>query len=475
MIQLRGPLTLPAPARLEASNGSDTSWLEIDLRRVERNVAAIRQMLRGHESLPAPDAPNRSLPPDFSPPHTAPPADDRALSVRPRLSASASGFPVPARPAPSAGALAGPRPLICGAIKKNAYGLGAPQIAARLVRAGCDMLTVFHPSEAEEILVKAGLNVPVLLLLPMRSLERSDPLYRPAVAGRLHLAIHDRQQLEQVNSLGQTYGIRWPVHLYVDTGMSRSGLNLDQLSNVLGNLPDFRHVRIAGIYSHFATADDDPEFASKQFELFDHALTAHASQLPPEVIRHLSNSCGMLRDRRFHLDMVRPGLALLGYGPELLAPGPIVAEAPQLEHVVRWVSRVIHVQRYPRFAPVGYGSTHRLKRDSVLGVIPVGYGDGYPLALSDNATVRVHPADPQLPVLNAAVLGKVNMDQIVVDLTDLAVEDTGRLMNSAVEVISAESDADNSLPRLAAAARSHPYELLCRLNPAIPRRYLNGH
>lgn len=459
MIQLRGPLTLPAPARLEASNTCDTSWLEIDLRRVERNVAAIRHMLRGHEALPGPGTGSGG----------APGPDTRSVS------AGGGGALVRATPANPGAGLAGPRPYLCGAIKKNAYGLGAAAIAARLVRAGCDMLTVFHPSEAEEIVVRAGLNIPVLLLLPLRSLERSDALYRPAVAGKLHLAIHDRDQLKQVNSLGQTFGIRWPVHLYADTGMSRSGLSLEQLASVLADLPDFRHVRVAGIYSHFATADDDPEFAAQQFEAFDHALTAHASMLPDGVIRHLSNTCGMLRDKRFHLDMVRPGLALLGYGPELLAPGPIVAEAPQLEHVVRWVSRVIHVQRYPRFAPVGYGSTHRLKRDSVLGVVPVGYGDGYPLALSNNACVRVHPTDPQLPVLNAAVLGKVNMDQIVVDLTDLAVDDLGKLMNSAVEVISAEADSENSLPKLAAAAKSHPYEMLCRLSPGLPRRYLNGH
>ena len=464
MIQLRGPLTLPAPPRLEASQESETSWLEIDLRRVERNVAAIRHMLRGHEALPSPAEASVAA---------VPAAEPHRVSTTPGTSrALALGRPRPVATAPM---LQGPRPLICGAIKKNAYGLGAAAIASRLVTAGCDMLTVFHPSEAEEILVKSGLDVPVLLLLPMRTLERSHPLYRPAVAGKLHLAIHDREQLEQVNSIGQTFGIRWPVHLYIDTGMSRSGLNQEQLAEILGSLPRFPHVRITGIYSHLATADDDADFAAKQFETFDHILTTHAEVLPPGVVRHLCNSCGMLRDHRFHLDMVRPGLALLGYGPELLAPGPIVADSPQLEHVVRWVSRIIHVQQYPRFSPVGYGSTHQLKRDSVLGVVPVGYGDGYPLALSNQASVRVHPTDPKLPVINAAVLGKVNMDQIVVDLTDLAADDPGKLLHSAVEVISAESDADNSLPKLAAAAKSHPYEMLCRLSPSVPRRYLNGH
>lgn len=447
MIQLRGPLTLPAPVRLEAPSNSETSWLEIDLRRLERNVAAVREMLNTDDPLDA------QLPPAGVPavdPHLPPGMPERRATPRTRQGT-----------------------LICGVVKKNAYGLGAVPVAQRLVKAGCDMLTVFTPQEAEELIVKGGVNAPILVMMPLRELERNDPLYRPAVAGKLHLAIHDRRQLEQVNAIGQTFGIRWPVHLYLDTGMSRSGLSIDQFAALLDEMGNFRHIRIAGVYSHFATADSDPDFSNQQHELFEGVLHEHASQLPRDVIRHIANSCGMLRDRRFHMDMVRPGLSLLGYGKEMLAPGAIVAEAPELEPVVRWVSRIIHVQRYPRWAPVGYGSTHRLKRDSILAVVPVGYGDGYPLALSNQASVRVHPADESLPIVTAAVLGRVNMDQIVIDVTEYAVDDLGRLMNAAVEVYSSDPDADNAVPKLAELAKTHPYEMLTRLSPSIPRRYLN--
>src|SRR5690606_26671873 len=187
-------------------------------------------------------------------------------------------------------------------------------------------------------------------------------------------------------------------------------------------LGNYRDVRVAGVYSHFATADSDPDFAHTQFNLFEETLRAHANQLPQHFLRHIANTCGILRDRRFFLDMVRPGIGLYGYGHELLSPGPVIGEPPQFEHAVRWVSRIIHVQRYARWTPVGYGSTHRLKRDSVLGVVPVGYGDGYPVALSNLASVRVHPADEALPIIDAKVIGRVNMDQIVIDLTDLAVD-----------------------------------------------------
>lgn len=423
---------------------SDTSWIEIDLRRLERNVAAIRQMLLGE------------------------PAPVQAAAASTPAAPPAPFGPKRLAPAPRKG------PLICGVVKKDAYGLGGVAIAKHLVKSGVDMLCVYTPAEAEEIFVKGGMQAPILVMMPLRQLTRHDPLYRAAAAEKLHLAVHDRQQLEQVNAIGQTLGIRWPIHFYLDTGMSRSGLNLDQFGEILGDLASFRHVRIAGVYSHFATADTDPDFAHSQYNVFQSTLNEHAHLLPQHFLRHLAATSGMLRDRRFHMDMIRPGLALFGYGPELLSPGPMIAEAPQLEPIVRWVSRIIHVQRYPRWTPVGYGSTHRLKRDSILGVVPIGYGDGYPVALSNVATVRVHPTDESLPIISAQVLGRVNMDQIVVDLSDLAVEDLGKLMNAAVEVISAEPDADNSLPALADLAKTHPYELLCRLNPNLPRRYLNA-
>src|SRR5690606_10072691 len=112
--------------------------------------------------------------------------------------------------------------------------------------------------------------------------------------------------------------------------------------------------------------------------------------------------------------------------------------------------------------------TCKLKRESVLGIVPVGYGDGYPLSLSNQGIVRVLPKDERLGVLYAKVLGRVNMDQIVIDLTELVVEDTGKLLGSQVELISNDSEAENSLPKLAALAGSSCYEMLCRLGAGLP-------
>ena len=356
--------------------------------------------------------------------------------------------------------------LLCGVVKKDAYGLGAGQIAHRLSRAGCPMLAVYAPEEAEQ-LVRQAVVTPILLLMPIETLARTDLLYRHAVAEKLHLSIHQVNQVHQVNQIGRTFGIRMPVHLYLDTGMSRSGLNPDQFAEALALAAACPHLRVAGVYSHLATADGSGTFATRQLKRFQKAVGASSDLLPATACQHIANTYATLRDPSFHLDMVRCGLGLYGYGVDDLKPP--MDEPAKLEPIVRWISHLIHVQPYAERTPVGYGSTHRLKRPSVLGVVPVGYGDGYPLALSNKATVRVTTdAGPA----ECPVLGKVNMDQIVIDLTDIAGDDPPSLVSAPVELISDDPDAANALPALAKLAGVHCYEMLCRLSPHIPRKYI---
>ncbi len=168
--------------------------------------------------------------------------------------------------------------------------------------------------------------------------------------------------------------------------------------------------------------------------------------------------------------MVRCGLGLLGYGAEVMTSASKASVQPTLQHVLRWISRIIHVQRYPAGATVGYGTTHTLERESVLGVVPVGYGDGYPLTLSNKAQVRLLDEDGA-PMANCRVLGRVNMDQIVVDLTDCAEGDIQSLMERQIEVIGRDAAAPNALPTLAGQAGLHCYAMLCGLSAHLPRQY----
>ena len=428
MIQLQSPPPLAEPVRLESPAMQEQSWLEVDLARLERNAAAIRRF-------------------------AAEPAEPFAGRRR--------------------------TPIVCASVKKDGYGLGAGAMSHRLVKAGCGVLAVYSPAEAEK-LAERGLTVPILVLMPVDRIGRTDALYRPAVAERLHLLVHDEQQLRSLNQTGQTLGIRLPVHLYVDTGMARGGLSVEQFHDLVRRGREFRHVRWAGVCSHLATGATDADFVQEQHQRFHQAVDEVAGLLPDDCLRHLANSFGTLRDAATHFDMIRPGLALLGYAAELIE-GPTAVDAPTLEPVARWMSRVVHVQRYPRRTPVGYGSTHKLKRESVLGVVPVGYADGYPVALSNKASVRVRAtvdsAGPAHRIraetaTDCRVLGQVNMDQIVIDLTDVPCEEIADLKGRAVEVYGREPGASHSLPRLAEQAKTHVYELLCRISPSVKRVYL---
>jgi len=389
------------------------------------------------------------------------------------------------------GDAATPAPKLCAVVKKEAYGLGAVQVAHRLLRAGASMLCVYGPEEAEA-LVKGAITAPILVLMPVWELKRTDLLYRPAVAETLHLAVHDPQQIDTLNGVGHTFGIRLPVHLYLDTGMSRSGLSREQFDAAVARIAAGgrgAYLRLAGVYTHFATADSDPAFLDAQRQRFCEAVDAHRGTLPGDVIVHAANTFATLRGPAYHFDMVRPGLGLFGYGPGVMADPP-AGGLPTLEHAVRWVSRVIHVQAYPQSSPVGYGSTARVERRSLLGVIPVGYADGYPVALGNKGVVRLARTDrsgepawwDKKRIVDAPVLGRVNMDQIVVDLTDACAafglpidgqdDRTRELVGAEVELISGDAEAANTVPKLAALADTNAYEILCRLHPNIPRRYV---
>ncbi|QQE10862.1 alanine racemase [Planctomycetota bacterium] len=367
---------------------------------------------------------------------------------------------------------------VCGVVKKDAYGMGADVIAHRLAKIGCEMLAVYSPQEADELL-KSGVNKPVLLFLPITKLGRDDSLYRPLSQDKLHLTVHNFRQLGLINDIGRTYGLTIPAHIMLDTGMSRGGISLNDFDDMVAKFSNYKHVRLAGIYTHMATADDNPEFLDFQWTNFEQSIERNADKLPDDVILHIGNTCATLRDGKYHFDMIRPGIGLWGYGYEFLeAGGPVIADTKGLKHVVTWLTSVAMVQAMPAGSKVGYGGTATLERDSVLAVIPIGYGDGYPLALSSKGMMRLHPRDEKLPIFDVPVVGRVNMDQITLDVTDVVAElgsieeAEAALTDSVVEIYSADASAPNSVPTTSAVIGSHPWELLCRIATNVPRKYI---
>lgn len=358
---------------------------------------------------------------------------------------------------------------VCGVIKADGYGLGAVRIARRLAAAGIDMLAVYTPDQARE-LVDAATGTPILLLMPVREMQRDDRLYRAALSGLLHLSVHDAPNLDAVAAMADRLGLSLPVHLDIDTGMARGGVSKSDAASLADRVRAHPRLRLAGVYSHLASADCDGAASDEQGRLLREVIDG-LGEPPRGCVVHLANTFGVFRGAWLHAGMVRAGIGLLGYAseefadPERFELGELAGE---LEPSVRWSTRVVHLRELGPGTSVGYGSTWKAQRRSRIALLPVGYADGYPIGLSNAGRVGFW-IDARIKAF-APVVGRVSMDQITVDVTDLP-ESAVRL-GAEAEVIGSGRGDPNALPELARRSGTIAHDLLCRLSPRVPRRYV---
>lgn len=373
---------------------------------------------------------------------------------------------------------------LCPMVKADGYGLGAVRISRTLVAAGADMLAVYTPGQATE-LFQAALGVPILVLMPVREVSRVDELYRGFICGKLHLTVHDEDQLRQLIHLAERFGAAIPLHLEVDTGMSRGGCSVSDAPKLLQRIATHPRLKLAGLFTHFASAEADTSFTDEQHTAFEELIASNEQHIPDDCLIHAANTFTTFRHERFHHSMVRVGLAWAGYCTEEMAGPELLAKGEELEPTITWASSIVQIKSIPAKTPVGYGSKWRAKRDSVIGLIPVGYADGYPVtAGTPKRRPGQHTTGASVGVLAegmntsavqyAPVIGAVNMDQITVDLTDIvdALGDARELkVGTRIELISSDPDAPNHLPRLARSCGTFAHEMICRLNPRLRRVY----
>lgn len=387
--------------------------------------------------------------------------------------------------------LVGPQCKLCPIVKADAYGMGAARVARRLATAGADLVAVYSLPQAAELGLgsanQSPLGVPVLVLMPVADIRRGDETSRMLVSGRLHLTVHDGTQLEALASLADQYATTIPVHLEIDSGLSRGGARPEDAARLLDRIATDRRFALKGVFTHFANSRTDRAATDVQLAAFDAFLAANAHALTAETEVHVASTYALFRHRRYHRSMVRFGLAWAGYGLEELDGGELELGDDLLRPCVRWRSRLVQVKRIPVGTAVGYGSRWTAKRPSTIGLIPVGYADGFPVYRPDPAAESSTAQGQKVAILRevtrgarteivrefAPVIGAVNMDQITVDLTDLDLltqRDGG--LGLTVEIVSPDAAAPNHLPRLAARSGMIPHEMLCRIHPKIPRLYV---
>ncbi len=338
-------------------------------------------------------------------------------------------------------------------VKANAYGHGLLPVARHLQSQGIDQLGVAFVEEGIA-LRRAGLTVPILVLGGM-----FGPQVAQYLEHDLEITVSSLAKLRQVEAATEALGRKAVVHLKIDTGMERIGVHSYSCGPFIEAACTSRWCTIKGIYSHLACADDPiSQMTAQQVERFAEAC-AHIERIgAPMPIRHLANSGGVLHFPETWLDMVRPGIAMFGVMPE-----PASHHTLDLRPALSLLSQVVYFKVVKAGHPVSYGATWAPKNDSRVVTIPIGYGDGWPRALSSRGSVLIRGE-------RHSMVGRVCMDQFMVDLGA-----NGSAYNEdEVVLIGTQGNESITTEDVAISAGTIPYEILTGLNERIPRLYDSG-
>ena len=351
--------------------------------------------------------------------------------------------------------LSAPARLIC-VVKADAYGHGALPVARALQELpAMEMLAVASVDEGAQLRA-GGIEKPILLLSALLPQEARDAAFHD-----LTPTIWTIELAAAWSDAARAAGRELSAHFKVDTGMARLGVPWCDAVARWRALQRFGGINWCGVYTHFASADEaDADFSALQLQRFEQFLDAARIEAP--TLRHAANSAAQLRFARARLDAVRPGLALYGAHPyphpQLRSQFHSPADEPlDLRPVMTRLARVTEVREVSAGQSVSYGATWRAGRDSRLAVVACGYADGYLRALSNCGEVLVGGA--RFPVV-----GRVTMDQILVDVTDAA---------PPIVIGAPVTLWGRNLPveEVAARANTISYELLCAVSARVPRVY----
>lgn len=342
-------------------------------------------------------------------------------------------------------------------VKANAYGHGLIPVAERALKAGAKWLGTALLEEALALRA-AKITAPILAWLTPIS---SD--FESAIRNEIDLAIPSIDHLNSVINAAKQLGKSARIHLEVDTGMSRGGALSEwiPLCEQAKRAVDSGHVKVIGAWSHFARADEPGEnLNDQQIANFDsQIIAARESGIDPEII-HLSNSAATINDKRAHRDLVRVGIGMYGLSPSVESMGDSPALGLQPAMSIR--AELHLVKEVPAGSQVGYGGIATTDRVTKLGIIPMGYSDGLPRSANSMAGVLIGNK-------RAPIIGRVSMDQFVVDLGNDSIARAGDWAYLISPIDSAGYTAD----AWAQASGTINYEIVTRIAHRVPRIYVN--
>lgn len=375
------------------------------------------------------------------------------------------------------------RPVIA-VVKADAYGHGAVEVSKKLLKEGISHLAVAYTGEAKE-LRDSGINVPIIVLFDREDIENFFDLNLIPVVSDLSTALSLSTEARKRDTTIE-------VHVKVDTGMGRMGLHGNHVVEDVIKISEMPGIAIAGLLSHFSEADlSDRSFANLQLERFNTIRETISKKIKRRIFSHIANSAAVLTFEDAYLDAVRPGLMLYGYSPLSQKTNPPVPpfskggnlESPTLEKgdiggfysrqtpnaepidlipAMSIKTRLLCIRNIPSGTPISYGRTFITRRPSRIGVIPLGYADGYNRLFSNNAEVL-------LKGRRVPVVGRVCMDLTMTDLTD--VEDVKE--NDEVVIIGKQGNETITADELAYKANTISYEILTSFGGHSRKEYVD--
>lgn len=350
-----------------------------------------------------------------------------------------------------------PATRVMAVIKANAYGHGAVECARRLANEGADWFGVALPEEGIELRA-SGIVQPVLCLGGFWHGQAGM-----CIQHRLTPVVYRLDMIESLNQAASDAGIVADVHVKVDTGMGRLGIRFDQLSEFVAAIGQFRNVRIDGLMSHLAAADDDScqPLTEDQVRRFEDAVVVFRDHGYRPTYLHLANSAGIFGHREAWGNMVRPGGVLYGLWRDVLPPS---TSDPDLRPVMSLYSRISLLKWVPAGETIGYGCTFEASRKTLIATLPVGYHDGYMRGLSNRAHVIVRGN-------YAPVVGRISMDLTLIDVTNVS----GVALDDEVTLLGWDRhNRELKIPAedLARISGTLSYEVTCGVAERVPRVYV---
>ena len=339
---------------------------------------------------------------------------------------------------------------ILSMVKANAYGHGAVAVAKTLLAAGGDALGVATLDEGIE-LRQSGIGAPIIVVAGVYG----DQLEQ-FISHSLTPVIYDLSGLTEFEAAVAKCGTTLDIHLKIDTGMGRLGLRADEIDSWLPKLDALKVIKIAGVFSHFSTAESvDGDYTKKQLEIFTGVVTSmRAAGI--KALFHFANSAATITQPAAYFDMVRPGIMLYG-----AYPSPAMAQQIALKPVLSWHTKILQLKKVPAGTSISYGQTFITKRESLIATLPVGYADGYQRVLSNRGEALVRGK-------RAPVAGRVCMDLTMLDVTDIRNVQQG----DEVVLLGRQGDAEITADEMAAWAHTISYEIFTSIGARVPRIHI---